>query len=152
MKYTIKLLETDVISHNNRCYSKEMVERINKQLNSNTVNVYNKTAIGKLNPPPNACIGQTIKCSSRVENNTLFIDVKLKKPVNANFINLCCTGRAVLSDEAKKDYNGNITTGLNGSHYEVEEANVVYLFEDNTNSYYDDSNIVSLHIHKMEIE
>lgn len=30
MKYTVKLLEADVISKNNRYYSKEVVERIEK--------------------------------------------------------------------------------------------------------------------------
>lgn len=156
MKYTIKLLEADVISKNNRCYSKEVVEEINKQLNSSTVNVYNN----RIDYDPTVenkaifdnIIGQTIKCSSRIEANTLFIDVKLKKPANAESINLCCFNLAFLSNKARKDYNGNITVGSNGlSHWEVAEPKVLYLFKDNTNSYYNDSNIVSQN-NKLEIE
>jgi hypothetical protein len=151
MKCTVKLLEADVISHNNRCYSKEVVEKINEQLNSNTVNVYNQTALGKQNPPLNAFIGQTVKYSSRIEKDTLFVDVKLIKPVNAKFINLCCLGNINLSNEARMSYNDNITVGTNGLfYYEVEEPEVVYLYSDNTNSYYDDSNIVFQN--KLEIE
>lgn len=82
MKYTIKLLEADVISKNNRVYPKEAVEKINEQLNSSIVNVYNNS----IDYDPTVenksifdnIIGQTIKCSSRIEANTLFIDVKLK--------------------------------------------------------------------------
>ena len=156
MKYIVKLLEADVISQNNRCYSKEAVERINEQLNSNTVNIYghniyevkDKNKVGSIDD----IIGQTIKCSSRIENNILFVDVNLIKPVNANFINICCSGYINLSNKPKKDYNGNITAGLDGfSHEEVKEPDVVSLYNDNTNSYYDDSNIISQN-NKLEIE
>lgn len=151
MKYTVKLLEADVISQNNRVYPKEVVERINEQLNSNTVNIYNQTALGKQNPPLNAFIGQTVKYSSRIEKDTLFVDVKLIKPVNAKFINLCCLGNINLSNKARMSYNGNITTGFDGYHNEVEKPEVLYLYNDNTNSYYDDSNIISQN-NKLEIE
>lgn len=70
MKYTVKLLEADVINKNNRCYSKKVIEEINEQLNSNIVNVYNNSFCD--------IIGQTIKYSSRIEADTLFIDVTLK--------------------------------------------------------------------------
>lgn len=154
MKYTVKLLEADVISRNNRCYSKEVVERINEQLNSNTVNVYNNNIYYEPTVENKAnfdnIVGQTIKYSSRIEKNTLIVDVKLIKPMNANFINLCCTGNIKLSNKARMSYNGNITTGLNGCHDEVEEADVVYLFEDNTSSYYNGSNIIPQN--KLEIE
>jgi len=153
MKYTVKLLEADVISKNNRCYSKEVVEKMNEQLNSNTVNVYNQKFGGEPNPPIDAVIGQTIKLSSRIEKDTLFVDVNLIKPVNTNFINLCCTCNIELSNKARMSYNGNITTGLDGCHGEVEEPKVLYLFKDNTNSYYNDSNIVSQNSqNKLEIE
>lgn len=158
MKYTIKLLEADVISKNNRVYPKEAVEEISKQLNSSTVNVYNN----RIDYDPTVenkaifdnIIGQTIKCSSRIEANTLFIDVELKKPANTKSINLCCFNLAFLSNKARKDYNGNITVGLDGfSHFEVAEPKVLYLFKDNTNSYYNDSNIVSQNSqNKLEIE
>lgn len=157
MKYTIKLLEADVISKNNRCYPKEVIEKINEQLNSNTVNVYNNSNIYYDPAVENKAnfdniIGQTIKCSSRIKANTLFIDVNLIKPANANFINICCFGLSFPSNKAKKDYNGNITVGSDGSsHWEVAEAKVLYLFKNNTNPYYDDSNIVSQN-NKLEIE
>ena len=108
MKYTVKLLEADVINKDNRSYSKKVIEEINEQLNSNTVRIYNNS-FGDI-------IGQTIKYSSRIiEADTLFIDVTLKKPVNAEFVNL--------------------------------------LFKNNTNSYYNDSNIVSQNSqNKLEIE
>ena len=155
MKYTVKLLEADVISQNNRVYPKEAVEKINEQLNSNTVNIYShniyevkdKNKAGSIDD----IIGQTIKCTSRIENNILFVDVKLIKPVSANFINLCCTGNIKLSNKARMSYNGNVTTGLDGCHVEVEEPDVVSLYNDNTNSYYDDSNIISQN-NKLEIE
>jgi hypothetical protein len=151
MKYTVKLLEADVISKNNRYYSKEVIEKINEQLNSNTVNVYNNN-IYYDTTNFNNIVGQTIKCSSRIEANTLFIDVSLRKPVNAKFINICCSGLGFSSKTARKDYNGNITVGLDGfSHFEVAEPKVLYLFKDNTNSYYNDSNIVSQN-NKLEIE
>lgn len=149
MKYTVKLLEADVINKNNRCYSKEVFKKINEQLNSNTVNVYNNNIYYDYDP---TVIGQTIKCSSRIKANTLFIDVNLIKPANAKFINLCCSGLAFLSNKAKKDYNGNITVGSDGSsHWEVAEPKVLYLFKNNTSSYYNDSNIVSKN-NQLEIE
>jgi len=147
MKYTIKLAEADIINKNNRCYSKEVFEKINEQLNSNTVNVYNQKFGGKPNPPIDAVIGQTIKLSSRIIDNALFVDVNLIKPKNANFINLCCTCNINLSNKAKMSYDGNIKTGF---HEEIEDVDVQHLFADNTNSYYDESNIISKN--KMEIE
>ena len=155
MKYTVKLLEADVISQNNRVYPKEAVERINEQLNSNTVNIYGHNIYEQVENKVdsiNDIIGQTVKYSSRIEKDTLFVDINLIKPVSANFINLCCTGLIELSNKPKKDYNGNITAGLDGfSHDEVEEPDVVSLYNDNTNSYYDDSNIISQN-NKLEIE
>lgn len=151
MKYTVKLLEADVINKNNRCYSKEALERMNKQLNSNTVNVYNNNIYYDTTNFDNI-VGQTIKFSSRIEANTLFVDVNLRKPVSAEFINIYCSCLGFLSKTARKDYNGNITVGLDGfSHFEVAEPKVLYLFKDNTNSYYNDSNIVSQN-NKLEIE
>lgn len=151
MKYTVKLLEADVINKNNRCYSKEVIEKINEQLNSNTVNVYNNNIYYDTTNFDNI-VGQTIKFSSRIEANTLFVDVNLRKPVSAEFINIYCSGLGFLSKTARKDYNGNITVGLDGfSHFEVAEPKVLYLFKDNTNSYYNDSNIVSQN-NKLEIE
>jgi len=149
MKYTVKLAEADVINKNNRCYSKEAVEEINKQLNSNTINVYNHNIYEQVENK-DIIIGKTVKFSSRIEKGTLIVDVNLIKPMNANFINLCCAGNISLSNKARMSYNGNITTGLDDCHGEVEEPKILYLFKDNTNSYYDDSNIVSQN--KLEIE
>lgn len=151
MKYTVKLLEADVINKNNRCYSKEVVEKINEQLNSNTINIYNHN-IYEAENEADYIIGQTIKCSSRIEKDTLIVNVNLKKPMSAKFINICCAGHTELSNNPRMSYNGNITVGLNGLfHDKIEEPEVLYLFNDNTNSYYDDSNIVSQN-NKLEIE
>ena len=145
MQYRVKLAQADVINMNNRCYTKECLEQIKKQINEKTVAVADK--LNEKEMTVNKQIGKTIK--AEIIDGCLYADIVLFKPISTKFINLAILGREETNNTAKKLWNGGEASGVqyinendmqyNTVHYEIKDPEIKYLFASNTNSFSKDN-------------
>ena len=145
MQYRVKLAQADVINMNNRCYTKETLEQIKKQINEKTVAVSDE--LNEKEMTVNKQIGKTIK--AEIIDDCLYADIVLFKPISTKFINLAILGRIETNNTAKKLWNGGEASGVqyinendmqyDTVHYEIKDPEIKYLFASNTNSFSKDN-------------
>ena len=145
MQYRVKLAQADVINMNNRCYTKECLEQIKKQINEKTVAISDELSEEEITF--NKQIGKTIK--AEIIDGCLYADIVLFKPISTKFINLALLGRVETNNTAKKLWNGGEASGVqyinendmqyNTVHYEIKDPEIRYLFASNTNSFSKDN-------------
>ena len=145
MQYRVKLAQADVINMNNRCYTKECLEQIKKQINEKTVAISDELSEEEITF--NKQIGKTIK--AEIIDGCLYADIVLFKPISTKFINLAILGRVETNNTAKKLWNGGEASGVqyinendmqyNTVHYEIKDPEIRYLFASNTNSFSKDN-------------
>jgi len=127
MKYEVKLLQSDIVNLNGRYYSKECMEEIEKQLNLRDIPILDRAVF---DPSEGEIIGKVIKAHH--EDDILYLTVNLQHQIKQRFINICLMGKLTTVSDKTKKYAGS---------YEVTEPDVKLLYADNSNSFFNSSNI-----------
>jgi hypothetical protein len=124
MNYEVKLLQSDIVNLNGRCYSKECMKEIEEQLNLKNIPVLDRAVF---DPSEGEIIGKVIKAHH--EDDILYLTVNLQHQIKQRFINLCLTGKLATVSDKTKNYNT------------VTEPNIRLLYADNSNPFFKSSNI-----------
>ena len=130
MNYEVKLLQSDVVNSNGRCYSKECMKEIEEQLNLRNIPVLNRAVY---DPSEGEIIGKVIKAHH--EDDILYLTVNLQHQIKQKFINLCLTGKLITTSDKTKNYTGR------SEYTTVTEPNVKLLYADDSSSFFNSSNI-----------